>query len=92
MKLSKAVRPISYFKAHAAQVIRDVAESDESVVITQGGEAKAVVMSMHGYEELQDTLTVLKLVAFGRDEVRHGRTKPMRDAFRQVRARTKPPR
>jgi prevent-host-death family protein len=91
MKLSKALRPISYFKAHAAQVIRDIAESDESVVITQGGEAKAVVMSIHGYEELQDSLTMLKLVAFGRDEVRQGRTRPVSDAFRQVRARTKQP-
>lgn len=50
MKLSTQVKPISYLKSHAAQIVKDVSESRESVLITQNGEAKLVVMDVHSYE------------------------------------------
>jgi prevent-host-death family protein len=86
MRYGRAIKPISYFKAHAAELIRDVARDDGTIIITQGGEAKAVVLSVEGYEELQDTLAMLKIVALGREEIRRGRIVPVRKAFKRVRA------
>lgn len=86
MKLSKAVKPVSYVKAHAAQIIREVsAEGGEPVVITQNGEAKAVLQGIRDYEEVQETLAFLKLVAMGMKDVEEGRTKPADQAFADIR-------
>lgn len=86
MKLSKAVKPVSYVKAHAAEIIREVsAEGGEPVIITQNGEAKAVLQGIRDYEEMQETLAFLKLVALGMKDVEEGRTKPADQAFTDIR-------
>lgn len=89
MKLSEAVKPISYVKSHAAEVIRDVAETHQPVVITQNGEAKAVLQSLSDYEDLQESLAMLRIVAMGKESVAKGRTKTLRRAFSDVRKKAK---
>jgi len=74
MSLAKAIRPISYVKSHTAKLIKEVAESHSSVFITQNGEAKAVLQGLDEYEHTQETLAMLKLVAQGAEDVRHGRS------------------
>ena len=86
MKLSKAVKPVSYVKAHAAEIIREVsAEGGEPVVITQNGEAKAVLQGIRDYEEMQETLAFLKLVAMGMRDVEEGRMQPAKQVFDELR-------
>ncbi len=76
MKLSRAVKPISFFKAHAAEIIRELAENGESMVITQNGEARAVVQDIRTYEETQESLAMLKLIAQSRRSMERGELKP----------------
>jgi prevent-host-death family protein len=83
--MSRAVKPISYVKAHAAKIVDEVAKSHEPVVITQNGEAKAVIQSLDDYEKMQDSLAMLKIIALGRKSVAEGKTKDMRKAFRDMR-------
>ena len=85
MKLSDAVKPISYFKAHASEVIRDVVEGQKIVVITQNGEAKVILQDIHEYEKTQESLALLKILAMSRKSLEEGKTKPFRDAFMDVR-------
>ena len=85
MKLSESIKPITYLKSHAADVLRDVAEHRQTIVITQNGEAKAVVQDIKTFEETQETLALLKLLAQGRRSIDEGRTKPVRRAFKDVR-------
>jgi prevent-host-death family protein len=54
MKLSERVKPISYLKAHASEVIREVVENQQTLVITHNGEAKVIVYDLHVYEQTQD--------------------------------------
>ncbi|MBI5478303.1 MAG: type II toxin-antitoxin system Phd/YefM family antitoxin [Deltaproteobacteria bacterium] len=89
MKLSEAVKPISYLKAHAAEVMRDVSEHRRTVVITLNGEAKAVLQDVHVYEELQASLAMLRLLAQSRKSARAGRLTLLAAAFRRVRRRVK---
>ncbi len=89
MKLSKAVKPISYLKTHASAVIREINENQSTVVITQNGEAKAVLVDVKAYERMQDSLALLKIVAAGRKSVAEGRTKPIKQAFKDIRKRVK---
>jgi len=85
MKLDRAVKPISYLKAHAATVIREVAESRTPYVITQRGEAKAVVLDVESYEQLRESLALLKILAMGEDGGKPGDKRPARAVFADLR-------
>ena len=85
MKLER-IKPISYFKANAAEIIRDLADVREPMVITQNGEATAVIQDIHSYQATQETLALLKLLAIGREEVAAGKVKPARGAIDAIKA------
>jgi len=89
MRLSKQVKPISYLKAHAPEVIQGLAEGQEPIIITLRGEAKAVLQDVASYEETQETLALLKILALGNRQVEQGKVVPVKEAFRRVRRRVK---
>ncbi len=89
MKLSTRVKPISYLKAHAPEMIRGLADGETPVVITVHGEAKAVLQDVGRYEETQETLALLKVLALTHKEVEKGRVQPVEEAFRELRRRIK---
>lgn len=77
MNLEARIKPISYLKAHSADVIRELGEGAPPLVITQNGEAKAVLQDVASYEATQETLALLKLLALGRAEIASGKTAPV---------------
>ncbi|MBP0605661.1 MULTISPECIES: type II toxin-antitoxin system Phd/YefM family antitoxin [Burkholderia] len=81
MKFSTQVKPISYLKSHAADIVRDISESREPMLITQNGEAKLVVMDVKSYEEHEETLALLRLLALGNREIAQGHFRPVEDVF-----------
>jgi len=85
MLLQQAVKPISYFKAHAADILNDMATNQFALVITQNGEAKAVLQDIGEYERTQESLALLKILALGRKDVDAGRIKPASAAFSGIR-------
>jgi len=87
MKYSTRVKSISYVKANAAELIRELGENREPLIITQNGEAKAVMQDLATYEATQETLALLKILALGRRQVEEGRTVPAAEAFRRLRER-----
>jgi prevent-host-death family protein len=89
VRLREAVKPISYVKAHAGEIIRDINETHGIVVITQNGEAKAVLQDIVEYERTQESLALLKILALGRKDMDEGKIKPAEDAFTSIRSRIK---
>lgn len=87
MRYSSQVKPISYLKANAAEVLADLAEQREPLVITQNGEAKAVLQDVASFEETQETLALLKVLALGNEDVAAGRTRPVADVVARLRAK-----
>ena len=85
MKLSESVKPISYLKSHTAEVLRDVSEGQRTMVITQHGEAKAVLQDIDSYEQTQESLALLKMLAQSSKSIQEGRSKPLKRAFADVR-------
>ncbi|WP_426319766.1 type II toxin-antitoxin system Phd/YefM family antitoxin [Pseudoduganella sp. R-43] len=81
MKYSAQVKPISYLKSNAAEVIKELTESREPMLITQNGEAKLVVMDVRSYEEHQETLAMLKLLSIGKKEALSGEYRDAEDVF-----------
>lgn len=73
MKLSRQIRPISYLKAHAAEIVRNLGELREPLIITQNGEAKVVVQDIESYEQTQETMALLKILALGNLQIEEGK-------------------
>ncbi len=84
MKYSESIKPISYFKSHMAQILRTIKETQEPMIITQNGEAEAVVLDIHHFERMQETLAMLELIAQGRKELAEGKYQPAGEVFAEI--------
>jgi len=84
MRYSSQIKPISYLKANAAEVLDRIAEERVPLVITQNGEAKAVLQDVASYEETQETLALLKILALSNAEVTSGKVKPAADVVARL--------
>jgi len=71
MQLSKDVKPISYLKAKTAEVIKEV-QNRKNIIITQNGEAKAVICDIKSFENLQNSITMLKLIIQSENDIENG--------------------
>jgi len=87
MRYSSQVKPISYLKANAAEVLTHLAEQREPMVITQNGEAKAVLQDIASFEETQETLALLKILALGNQDVAAAKVKPVTAVVARLRAK-----
>jgi len=87
MRLAEDIRPISYMKSRAAELLRPVDETRRPVVITQRGEAKGVLLDVASYQELRDAVLMMKLIAQGEADVQAGRTVPQDEVSRDLRRR-----
>ncbi len=85
MKLSRQIKPISYLKAHTAEIVRTLGERREPLIITQNGEAKAVLQDIDSYEEMENTIALLKILALGNRQVEAGQTEPTLDVIARIR-------
>ncbi|AOK25614.1 type II toxin-antitoxin system Phd/YefM family antitoxin [Burkholderia ubonensis] len=84
MKFPTRVKPISYLKSHAAEIVKEISESREPMLITQNGDAKLVVMDVKSYEEREVTLALLKLLALGNREIEQGHFRAVEDVFTEL--------
>ena len=84
MKFFTQVKPISYLKSHAAEIVRELTENREPMLITQNGEAKPVVMDVKTYEEQEETLSLLKILALGNREIELGKFRDIEDVFAEL--------
>ncbi len=87
MKLSTQIKPISYLKAHAAEIVRNISEQREPLVITQNGEAKAVLQDIASFEQSQETMALLKILALGNRQIEAGELEPAASVVQRLRQR-----
>lgn len=87
MRYSTQVKPISYIKANAAEVLAELCERRQPIFITQNGEAKAVLQDVASFEETQETLALLKILAIGHQEVVAGKVSPVAEVVARLRAK-----
>ena len=87
MKLSSQIKPISYLKAHAAEIMRTLGDCGEPLIITQNGEAKAVMQDIDSYEQMQETLALRKIFALGNRQIEAGQVQAAPDVVARLRER-----
>jgi prevent-host-death family protein len=71
INLAKDIRPISYLKLHAAEILKQVEERNNPVVITQNGAAKAVLMDINHYQNIIDSINLLKILSIGENDIKN---------------------
>lgn len=81
MKLSTAVKPISYLKAHASELIREITTSQQTLVVTHNGEAKVVIQDIRSFERMQETLALLKILTRSKQNILRGQSKTLDASF-----------
>jgi len=87
MNYSESIKPVSYVKVHIAKIIRQLNEGQEPMIVTQNGEAKAVVIDIKQYEQMQESLAILQMIALGDKNLAKGEHRPAKDAFRELKSR-----
>jgi prevent-host-death family protein len=89
MKLSSQIKPISYLKANAAEIVRNLGKKQEPLIITQNGEAKVVIQDIESYEQTQEALAMLKILALGNRQIEEGKVQDSAEVIDRVRKRKK---
>ena len=87
MKLATRIKSLSDFKANAAEILLDLEKRGEPLVITQNGQAKAILQDLGEYERTQETLALLKILALGNRQIEAGRTKPLAGVAARLKAK-----
>lgn len=85
MRLSNQIKPISYLKANAAKIIRHLGEDGDPLIITQNGEAKVIIQDIESYEQTQETMALLKIIALGNRQIEEGKVVSVPDAISRLR-------
>ena len=85
MTLASQIKPISYLKTHASEIVRNLAKQQGPLIITQNGEAKAVVQDIASYEQTQETLALLKILALGARQIEEGKIHSAADVIDRLR-------
>ncbi len=85
MKMSQQIKPISYLKAHAAEIVRNLVREKEPLFITQNGEAKVVIQDIESYEQTQQTMSMLKILALGNRQIEDGKVQTVSDVVARLR-------
>jgi prevent-host-death family protein len=87
MRYSTQIKPISYVKAHAAELLDRITEEREPIIITQNGEARAVLVDVHSYDASQETMAMWRILAIGKEQIETGQTLPLAEAIAKIRNR-----
>lgn len=87
--VKERIKPVDYLEANAVEIVRSLAEQGEPLIITQDGEAKAVLQDIDSYERTQETLALLKILALGNKRISEGQTISAAEAVHRLRNRRK---
>ncbi len=87
MRYSSQIKPITYLKSHAAEILLTLGEKRQPLIITQNGEAKAVLQDVASFEATQETLALLKILALGNQEIADGKVKPVAGVVAQLKSK-----
>lgn len=84
MQLMNDIKPITYLKSRAADVLKHINETHRPMIITQNGEAKAVIQDPQSYEDMKNAISLLKLLSFAEEDIKNGNLHSEEDVFRSV--------
>lgn len=89
MNISKDIKPITYLKSKAPDLLKQINQTHRPVIITQNGEPRAVLQDPESYQNMRDALGLLKLVSQGEEDIKNGKVKSQEEVFAGIEQRLK---
>ena len=84
MNISKDIKPITYLKSRAADLLKQINQTHRPVVITQNGEPKAILQDLESYQSMRNAIGILKLISQGEKDIKKGKSKPQEEVFADI--------
>lgn len=84
MNISKDIKPVTYLKSRAADLLKQINQTHRPVVITQNGEPKAVLQDPESYENMRNAIGILKLISQGEKDIKDGKAKSQEEVFADI--------
>ena len=84
MDILRDIKPVTYLKSRAADLLKEINETHRPVVITQNGEPRAVLQDPESYQNMRNAIGILKLISQSEDEIRRGKSKSQHDVFENI--------
>jgi prevent-host-death family protein len=84
MNISKDIKPITYLKSKAPDLLKQINETHRPVIITQNGEPRAVLQDPESYENMRNAIGILKLISQGEQDIRKGKAKSQEEVFANI--------
>ena len=85
VNLSSDVKPISYIKTNAADVIEYINNHKNPIIITQHGEAKGVFLDIESYQNMINALSMMKLLQISEKSILEGKVYDSEQVFSDLR-------
>jgi len=89
MNITRDIKPVTYLKSKAADLLNQINETRRPVIITQNGEPRAVLQDPKSYENMRNAIGILKLISQGEADIRDGNAKIQEDVFKDIEAALK---
>ncbi|MDH3348188.1 MAG: type II toxin-antitoxin system Phd/YefM family antitoxin [Desulfobulbaceae bacterium] len=84
MNVSSDIKPVSFLKSHAADILKQINETHRPIVITQNGEPKAVLQDPESYDNMRKAIGLLKLISLGEEDLKQGNIKTQDRVFKDI--------
>jgi prevent-host-death family protein len=84
MNITQDIKPVTYLKSRAADILKQINETHRPVIITQNGEPKAILQDPESYENMRNAIGILKLISQGESEIRNGKARPQQKVFESI--------
>ncbi len=84
MNISRDIKPVTYLKSRASDLLKEINETHRPVVITQNGEPRAVLQDPESYENMRNAIGLLKLISLGEEDIKKGRSRPQEKVFANI--------
>jgi len=84
MNISRDIKPVTYLKSRAADLLKQINVTHRPVIITQNGEPRAILQDPKSYENMRNAIGILKLISQGEDEIRSRNSKSQQEVFENI--------
>jgi len=84
MNISRDIKPVTYLKSRASDLLKQINETHRPVVITQNGEPRAVLQDPESYENMRNAIGLLKLISLGEEDIKGGKSKSQEEVFAKI--------
>ncbi|MGD9157738.1 MAG: type II toxin-antitoxin system Phd/YefM family antitoxin [Desulfobacteraceae bacterium] len=84
MNITNDIKPVTFLKSRAADLLNQINDTHRPVIITQNGEPRAVLQDPKSYENMRNAIGILKLISEGESNVREGRVRAQEDVFNDI--------